>query len=85
VGYEDLALNMGCRREQLEKHYDHSTSNSRRSNIVKVNPKAKAAAPAAADTNDPFLLEAMQLFQTGKIDETTLLTLLKARKTEPQT
>jgi hypothetical protein len=52
---------------------------------VKVNPKAKAAAPAAADTNDPFLLEAVQLFQTGKIDETTLLTLLKARKTEPQT
>jgi integrase len=85
VGWEDLALNMGCKREQLEKHYDHSTSNTRRDNIVQVKRKAKAAAPVAADTNDPFLLEAMQLFQAGKIDEATLMTLLKARKAEPQT
>jgi hypothetical protein len=82
VEYPDLALNMGCRREQLEKHYDHSTSNSRRSNIVKVNPKAKAAAPVATDTNDPFLLEAMKRFQAGQIDKETLLALLKPNKTE---
>ena len=82
VEYPDLALNMGCRREQLEKHYDHSTSNSRRSNIVKVNPKAKAAAPVATDTSDPFLLEAMKRFQAGQIDKETLLVLLKPN--EPQ-
>jgi integrase len=81
VEYPDLALNMGCRREQLEKHYDHSTSNSRRSNIVKVNPKAKAAAPVATDTSDPFLLEAMKRFQAGQIDKETLLALLKPNET----
>jgi integrase len=81
VEYPDLALNMGCRREQLEKHYDHSTSNSRRSNIVKVNPKAKAVAPVATDTNDPFLLEAMKRFQAGQIDKETLLALLKPNET----
>lgn len=85
VEYPDLALNMGCKRAQLEKHYVHSTSNTRRPNIVQVKRKAKAAAPVAADTNDPFLLEAMQLFQSGKIDETTLLSLLKARKAKPET
>jgi hypothetical protein len=52
---------------------------------VKVKRKAKAAAPVAADANDPFLLEAMQLFQSGKIDETTLLSLLKVRKAKPET
>ena len=84
VGWEDLALNMGCKRDQLEKHYDHSTSNMRRDGIVKVKRKAKAATPATTDANDPFLLEAMQLFQAGQIDETTLLSLLKARKaTDP--
>jgi integrase len=82
VEYPDLALNMGCRREQLEKHYDHSTSNSRRSNIVKVNPKAKAVAPVATDTNDPFLLEAMKRFQAGQIDKETLLALLKPNETQ---
>jgi integrase len=81
VEYPDLALNMGCRREQLEKHYDHSTSNSRRSSIVKVNPKAKAAAPVATDTSDPFLLEAMKRFQAGQIDKETLLALLKPNET----
>jgi len=85
VEYPDLALNMGCKREQLEKHYDHSTSNTRRDSIVKVKRKVKTAAPVAADANDPFLLEAMQLFQSGQIDETTLLSLLKARKAKPET
>lgn len=82
VEYPDLALNMGCRREQLEKHYDHSTSNSRRSNIVKVTPKAKAAAPVATDMNDPFLLEAIKRFQAGQIDKETLLALLKPNETQ---
>jgi len=80
VGWEDLALNMGCKREQLEKHYDHSTSNTRRGNIVQVKRKGKAASAIAADATDPFLLEAMQMFQAGKLDEATLLNLLKARK-----
>lgn len=84
VSYEDLALNMGCKREQLAKHYDHSTPNSRRSDITKFNSSSKAAAPVAANLDDPFLLEAMQLFHSGQIDEITLLTLLKARKAKPK-
>ena len=82
VGWEDLALNMGCQRQQLERHYDHSTSNSRRSNIVQVKRKAKAAAPVTANVDDPFLLEAMKRFQAGQIDKETLLALLKPNETE---
>ena len=81
VGWEDLALNMGCKREQLEKHYDHSTSNTRRDSIVKVKRKGKAATAEPVSASDPFLLEAMQMFQAGKLDDATLLNLLKARKT----
>jgi integrase len=33
VDMDDLALNMGCSRTQLEKHYSHATSNVRRQNI----------------------------------------------------
>ena len=82
VSWEDLALNMGCKRDQLERHYDHSTSNTRRTEIVKVQRKAKAAAPIKGDSSDPFLLEAMKRFQAGQIDEATLLALLKPLPTE---
>ena len=82
VEYPDLALNMGCKREQLAKHYDHSTSNTRRPNIVQVKRKAKAAAPVATDTSDPFLLEAMKRFQAGQIDKETLFALLKPTETK---
>ncbi len=81
VSWEDLALNMGCKRDQLERHYDHSTSNTRRTEIVKVQRKAKAAAPMTGDSSDPFLLEAMKRFQAGQIDEATLLALLKPSQT----
>ena len=73
---------MGCQRQQLERHYDHSTSNSRRSNIVQVKRKPKAAAPVTANVDDPFLLEAMKRFQAGQIDKETLLALLKPNETE---
>jgi integrase len=85
VGWEDLALNMGCKREQLEKHYDHSTSNTRRDSIVQVKRKAKAVAPVAAYAaykDDPFLLEALKRFQAGEIDKETLLALLKPTETK---
>ncbi len=65
----------------FEKHYDHSTSNTRRDGIVPVKRKAKNVAPVAADTNDPFLLDAMKNFHAGQIDKETLLALLKRNKT----
>lgn len=41
----------------FEKHYDHSTFNTRRHSIVQVKRKAKNVAPSAPDTNDPFYLK----------------------------
>jgi integrase len=81
VGWEDLALNMGCKREQLEKHYDHSTSNTRRHEIVKTKrgPKKAAAAPAEGSM-DTFLAEAVKRHQAGEIDDATILSLLKLSK-----
>ena len=83
VGWEDLALNMGCSRQQLERHYDHSTSNSRRENIVKTKRTAKQPEPAPAPDSsiDAFLLEAMKRYQAGEIDDATMMGLMKMKKT----
>ncbi len=82
VGWEDLALNMGCSRQQLERHYDHSTSNSRRANIVKTKPKAKQPKPTPESSIDAFLLEAMKRYQAGEIDDATMMGLMKMKKTD---
>ena len=87
VEYADLALNMGCKREQLERHYDHSTSNTRRSAIVKVKRRAKKTEPETVTSLDPFILEAMKRYQGGEIDEQTMLGIMKLAKQkadEPQ-
>lgn len=82
VGWEDLALNMGCQRQQLERHYDHSTSNSRRANIVKTKRGKKVAAPLQAGHNElsPIVLDAMKRHQAGEIDDAMLLGILQLAK-----
>ena len=86
VSWEDLGLNMGCDPKELKNHYDHSTSNSRRDDIVKVKRSKKADEPEP-NAIDPFVLEAMKKFQAGEIDDATMMGIMKlAKKTtdEPQ-
>ena len=80
VEYPDLALNMGCKREQLAKHYDHSTPNTRRNAIVKVKRKLKKVETATAAGIDAFVLEAMRRNRDGEIDDATLLAIIKSVK-----
>lgn len=79
VSWEDLALNMGCKRDQLEKHYDHSTSNERREGIVKI--KAKAKKPAKVEPSvDPFVAEAFRRYQEGQLDDAAFMAIMKSTK-----
>jgi integrase len=79
VSWEDLSLNMGCDPKELRNHYDHSTSNSRRDDIVKVK-RRKVAVEAAPNAIDPFVLEAMKKFQAGEIDDATMMGIMKLSK-----
>jgi integrase len=78
VSYEDLSLNMGCKVQQLQKHYDHSTSNSRRSSIVKFNRKTKTVTQAASV--DAFTAQALAMFKAGTMDEQTFMSIMRSVK-----
>lgn len=82
VSWEDLALNMGCLRQQLERHYDHSTSNTRRSEIVKVTPKPKqtVSVGGSAQGIDAIMVTAVEQYQAGKIDQDTFLAIVNMGK-----
>lgn len=78
VSYEDLSLNMGCKVQQLQKHYDHSTSNSRRSSIVKFKRKTKTVTEAAS--LDAFTAQALAMFKAGTMDEQTFMGIMRSVK-----
>jgi integrase len=78
VRYEDLSLNMGCSVLQLQKHYDHSTSNSRRSSIVQFKRKTKTVTGAAS--LDAFTAQALAMFKAGTMDEQTFMGIMRSVK-----
>ena len=85
VDYDDLALNMGCSRVQLEKHYGQSDSHSRRADITKVirtgAKSEKSAKPeVAAEGMDALLMTAMQQYKSGKIDQATFMAVMDMGK-----
>jgi len=84
VSWEDLALNMGCGVAQLEKHYDHSTSNTRRGPIVVTTQKTQPL--PVASQSDPALralmAEALALYDAGDLTHGGLVKFLKAGLTE---
>lgn len=80
VTLDNLALNMGCQRIQLERHYDHSTSNDQRDEIIKIKSKAKKETATAEPSVDPFVAEAIKRYQGGQLDEAAFLAIMKSTK-----
>ncbi len=82
VTMDDLALNMGCNRDQLEKHYSHADSNSRRGAIVKPKPSKPQAMPAndakADETLDPIIVEAIKQLGAGTLNSDGFLAIVSA-------
>lgn len=81
VSWEDLARNMGCKRAQIEKHYDHTTTDVRRDDIIKVSVKKKRQtnSPLAPDKSNPLIATAIALNEAGELSDAVLLKLLKVQ------
>lgn len=79
VSVYDLAMNMGCKVQQIENHYSHLVPKQRRHEITKTKrKKQKDAAPAAAsDAEDAFVVEALKRYRSGQLSETALLEIVK--------
>ena len=94
VDINDLAMNMGCKVAQIERHYSHLLPKQRRRQITQMAPKphkvrklreqqaveeaAKAAAAPTAD--EAFKLEALRRFQRGELSEAAFLEFAKLSK-----
>ncbi len=79
VQYDALAKNMGCQKTQIERHYDHGTTTTRRSEIIQIKSKAKKAAKVEPSV-DPFVTEAIKRYQEGLLDDAAFMAIMKSTK-----
>ena len=94
VDINDLAMNMGCKVAQIERHYSHLLPQQRRRQITQMAPKPtqvrnlreqqaadEAAKVAAAPSKDEaFKLEALRRYQRGELSEAAFLEFAKLSK-----
>lgn len=78
VSVYDLAMNMGCKVQQIENHYSHVVPKQRRHEITKIKRKAAKKEEPVTDTDDAFVVEALKRYRRGELSETALLEIMKA-------
>ena len=78
----DLAMNMGCKVQQIENHYSHLVPKQRRHEITKTKRKAQkeAVLTAGGEEEDAFVVEALNRYRSGQLSETALLEIVKRSK-----
>jgi len=76
VSVYDLAMNMGCKVQQIENHYSHLVPKQRRHEITKTKRKVQKI-DAVEETEDAFVVEALKRFRRGELSETALLEIMK--------
>lgn len=76
VGVYDLALNMGCKVVQIERHYSHVLAEMRRHEITKTKPVGSKNEKAKKDDAVPLEVRLLTLFEEGKLSEDGLIKLL---------
>ena len=81
VNIYDLSLNLGCKVQQIERHYSHSNSDQRRFAITKSSstPASTSTTPTAPPLED-LVSNAIVAFDTDQIDTATLVSILTAKK-----
>ena len=82
VSVYDLAMNMGCKVQQIENHYSHLVPKQRRHEITKTKRKVQkeAVLTAGGEEEDAFVVEALKRYRSGQLSETALLEILTASK-----
>lgn len=71
VSVYDLAMNMGCKVQQIENHYSHLVPKQRQHEITKTKRKVQKV-EAVEETEDAFVVEALKCFRRGELSETAL-------------
>lgn len=78
VSVYDLSLNMGCKVAQIEKHYSHVMTKTRRKQITKTAPRKRKKVAVGANANlNIIATKAMARFENGEIDKETLNKILE--------
>ena len=74
VSVYDLSLNMGCKVAQIERHYSHVMTKTRRKQITKSTPrKRKKVETATIDTTvNAMAQKALARYERGDIDKDVL-------------
>lgn len=74
VSVYDLSLNMGCKVAQIERHYSHVMTKTRRKQITKSTPrKRKKVETAVVDTTvNAMAQKALARYERGEIDKDVL-------------
>ena len=74
VSVYDLSLNMGCKVAQIERHYSHVMTKTRRKQITKSMPrKRKKVETATIDTTvNAMAQKALVRYERGEIDKDVL-------------
>ena len=79
VNIYDLSLNLGCKVQQIERHYSHSNSDQRRFAITKSSTTSPASTAPKPPLED-LVSNAIAAFDTDQIDTETLVSILTAKK-----
>jgi integrase len=79
VSVYDLAMNMGCKVQQIENHYSHVVPKQRRHEITKIKRKTAKKEETVTDTDDAFVVEALKRYRRGELSETALLEIMKVK------
>jgi integrase len=78
VSIHDLALNMGCTVQQIERHYSHVLTTQRRAEITKIKPKARPKSEATVvEAGSDFAAEALRRYRAGELSEAAFMEIIR--------
>jgi integrase len=80
VKIHDLALNMGCTVQQIERHYSHVLTTQRRAEITKIKPKARAKVETpVVEAGSDFAMEALRRYKAGELSEAAFMEIIRLK------
>jgi integrase len=79
VNIHDLALNMGCTVQQIERHYSHVLTAKRRAEITKVKKPVKRKDAPVVETGNDFAAEALRRYRAGELSEAAFFEIIRLK------
>ena len=79
VKIHDLALNMGCSVQQIERHYSHVLTTNKRAEITNIKPKARAKVEPVVEAGSDFAAEALRRYRAGELSEAAFMEIIRLK------